>query len=627
MKTSIPLVVMIMIVCVGLSAFAQSGDRGLMLDPGARGQGTQQVLTPEGQPLLLYENSYALVIGGSEYTNGWPNLPGVEDDIQAVIETLKAQGFEVTVYMNLDKAGIDRAFTDFISDYGNDPENRILVYFAGHGHTIETTYGEEIGYLVPADAPNPNLDEPGFLKKAMEMEQIEIYAKRIQSKHALFLFDACFSGALFSITRAVPEIISYKTSQPVRQFITSGSANETVPDESIFRRQFVRAMQGEADVNGDGYVTGTELGEFLQTTVVNYSYNMQHPQYGKIRNPNLDKGDFVFILPSTTDDPGAPVGTDLLAAPSETDFSLSDLAEEAQQEQALKAAWQTNLLKMEDAYAQVKAHEEQDISKALKVEAWDRFLQAFPDDNPYTQKDDELRTIAEQQREFWETYNPAPTPTPVPLFTFELANVRVTTATNDILEPVHNEYTITAGETVTIALDLESTDPERLEVAWTTGRGDLPLSDRPVNTYTAPSAGNDYVTVYVWDRLTGQELPETKLYWNIVAPETPSPSEQAFRIERVELRTADNTVIQPVDDIYTVKHNSSVTIDLEVMSPPNYHVEFAWTTGRGRLDLSTAHTNTYTATTLGGDYIIVYIWDTVSGEELPEFPINIHVVP
>jgi hypothetical protein len=43
-------------------------------------------------------------------------------------------------------------------------------------------------------------------------------------------------------------------------------------------------------------VTGVELGEFLQKTVVNYSKGSQHSQYGKIRNPNLDKGDFVFSL-------------------------------------------------------------------------------------------------------------------------------------------------------------------------------------------------------------------------------------------------------------------------------------------------------------------------------------------
>ena len=98
------------------------------------------------------------------------------------------------------------------------------------------------------------------------------------------------------MTRAVPQHISYKTDKPVRQFITAGTADEEVPDESVFRRQFVAALQGDGDTNQDGYVTGVELGEFLNNTVGNYSKGTQHPQYGKIRDPNLDKGDFVFPM-------------------------------------------------------------------------------------------------------------------------------------------------------------------------------------------------------------------------------------------------------------------------------------------------------------------------------------------
>jgi formylglycine-generating enzyme required for sulfatase activity len=153
-----------------------------------------------------------------------------------------------------------------------------------------------MGYIVPADAPNPHNNPEGFKVKAIDMEMMEVYAKRMDSKHALFLFDCCFSGSIFSLSKAAPAIINYKTSKPVRQFITAGGADEEVPDESIFCRQFIVGLQGEADLNKDNYISGSELGEYLQTSVVNYSYDAQHPQYGKIRNPNLDKGDFIFVL-------------------------------------------------------------------------------------------------------------------------------------------------------------------------------------------------------------------------------------------------------------------------------------------------------------------------------------------
>jgi uncharacterized protein (TIGR02145 family) len=254
-------------------------------------------LNINGTSQTLYKESHALVIGMSDYTNGWPKLPGVKNDVEAVKIALEKKDFDVTIIQNITKEGLDKGISDFISKYGQGNENRLLFYFAGHGHTIKTSYGDELGYIVPIDAPNPNKDVAGFQAKAVEMVDFEKYAKRIQSKHALFLFDACFSGSLFSLSRAAPEIISYKTSLPVRQFITSGSASETVPDVSIFRKQFITAItSAEADANKDGYLTGSELGDFLQTTVVNYSYNAQHPQFGKIRNPNLDKGDYVFTL-------------------------------------------------------------------------------------------------------------------------------------------------------------------------------------------------------------------------------------------------------------------------------------------------------------------------------------------
>ncbi|MBI5325226.1 MAG: caspase family protein [Ignavibacteriae bacterium] len=260
-----------------------------------------QILLPneKGQNVQLYNKSYALIVGEVHYNKGWPALRGVQKDIDAVRESLEKQGFIVFTVIDADHKQIDATYRDFINKYGMDPENRLIFYFAGHGHTIKTSYGEEMGYIVPVDAANPNVDKASFLSYAMTMQQIEVYAKQIQAKHALFLFDACFSGSIFAITRAIPENISYKTGKPVRQFISSGSADETVPDESVFRQQFVSGLDGEADINKDGFITGTELGEFLTEKVINYSRNNQHPQYGKIRNPHLDKGDFVFLSTAT----------------------------------------------------------------------------------------------------------------------------------------------------------------------------------------------------------------------------------------------------------------------------------------------------------------------------------------
>lgn len=253
-------------------------------------------LPGKSTPQTLYSQSYALVIGASKYRNGWSELPGVLDDVKAVSAALKKQGFEITSVLNPTRDQLDKALRDFVSKNGSKADNRLIVYFAGHGHTLTTGNGNKLGYIVPIDAPNPNTDISGFKNLAYSMDSIESLSKQMEAKHALFLFDSCFSGTIFRTRAGVPDDITEKTTKPVRQFITAGDENQTVPDHSIFRRQLIAALEdGEADLNKDGYITGTELGMFLEDKVTNYSKRSQTPRHGKIHDPNLDKGDFVFI--------------------------------------------------------------------------------------------------------------------------------------------------------------------------------------------------------------------------------------------------------------------------------------------------------------------------------------------
>jgi len=255
--------------------------------------------TSKGEIIQLYKDCHALVIGVSDYESGWPNLPNASRDADEIGDLLEGLGFEVSRVKNPSKDQFIRSLESLVFGPGQEIDNCLVIFYAGHGHTEKLAYGNDMGYIVPKDAPSPNQDNAGFMQKAINMRTIESYARSIQAKHVLFLFDSCFSGAIFNITRAIPpEYISYKTERPVRQFITAGSADEVVPDKSDFKIQLIEGLNGEADRNEDGYVTGTELGEYLQEKVMIYSYGNQHPQYGKIRDRNLDKGDFVFKLKS-----------------------------------------------------------------------------------------------------------------------------------------------------------------------------------------------------------------------------------------------------------------------------------------------------------------------------------------
>ncbi len=249
-----------------------------------------------GNEIPLYEGSYALLIGVSDYTAGWPDLRNIPSELDRVEKTLRKQGFHITRIMNPDSKALTAAFEEFIDQHGFDVNNRLLFFFSGHGHTRK---GGEKGYLVPADAPHPLKDERGFLRKALPMTQILSWSRQMEAKHALFLFDSCFSGTVFKIKALPgrPPHITRSTSLPVRQYITAGDAGDAVPASSVFTPVFLDALEyGWADLNGDGYVSGTELGIYLQEKVPQHT--AQTPQYGKIRDYKLSRGDYVFILNS-----------------------------------------------------------------------------------------------------------------------------------------------------------------------------------------------------------------------------------------------------------------------------------------------------------------------------------------
>ena len=241
----------------------------------------------------LYRGSHALLIGVSNYTGGWPKLESVPAELASMESALKAKGFTVDKYIDPTRDQMFKAFEGFINSYGYIRENRLLFYFSGHGHTFQD--GRK-GYLVPADAPNPEKDKVGFLQKALGMNQVLAWARDIEAKHALFLFDSCFSGTIFKQRDlpAKPPHISRATTLPVRQFITAGSAGEPVPAASTFTPVIIDALKFKwGDLNNDGYVSATELGLYLQEEVPRHV--AQHPQYGKIPDYELSRGDFIFL--------------------------------------------------------------------------------------------------------------------------------------------------------------------------------------------------------------------------------------------------------------------------------------------------------------------------------------------
>ncbi|MDE0681981.1 MAG: SUMF1/EgtB/PvdO family nonheme iron enzyme [Candidatus Poribacteria bacterium] len=271
------------------------------------------VQTESGEEFGLYKDSYALVIGNGAYPvkNGWNPLPGAVNDVKEVAEVLKRHGFKVILKIDVTKSEFNQAFSEFIYESGKDQDNRLLFYYAGHGYTMKAATGEDLGYLVMLDTPNPE-NTVEFDLYSVDMVKFVSDSKKIHAKHVLFMFDSCFSGTVLNLrNRVTPSHITDRIKNPVRQFITAGRADEPVPDRSEFKKAFLNILEGHVEEpTPDGYLTGVELGDYLYRTVPKFSQG-QHPQHGKIHDQQLNTGDFVFVLPQNDQNSSEDTGIEL----------------------------------------------------------------------------------------------------------------------------------------------------------------------------------------------------------------------------------------------------------------------------------------------------------------------------
>ena len=274
-----------------LPATLMSSSTSIAATPGIPGF---KVVTRHGEKINIYKDYHALVMGVGSYKK-WPELANAVSDAKEVATSLKNLGFHVKLVLDPTYKEMKSALKEMMFKMGSEVDRAVLFYYAGHGYTQTLPDKTRMGYLIPTDCPHLEEDSVGFATHAVSMKEIESATLKISSRHVMMLFDSCFSMSLFALFRAVPDDITKKSARPVRQFISAGRENESMPEKSIFKRCFLKGLYGDADSNDDGFITGSELGMYLQQSVSDYTKRRQHPQYAKINNPDFDTGDFIFV--------------------------------------------------------------------------------------------------------------------------------------------------------------------------------------------------------------------------------------------------------------------------------------------------------------------------------------------
>jgi hypothetical protein len=339
---------------------------------------------------FVYSKSYALLIGVSDYINDnkgeWEDLKEIPEELSRVKKALEHQGFQVEEVMNPDSKELKATFEDFINNYGYNEHNRLLFFYSGHGHSRNNEGYFNKGYIVPVDAPVPQKNEKGFARKALDMDQILTWSRKIEAKHAMFLFDSCFSGTIFQHKKSLPlqPYIYDANNHYVRTFITAGSAEQVVPAKSIFVPVFIRALAGEADGDKDGYVCDYELAPFIYQEVQMYNPNQtpQFERHGDPNSPGSKKGSFVFV---------------------------SDKHMQEDKKEIRRMEETRQLLHMTRRYNNCMLIDKSNLKETEKVKILEGFIRDYSRNNPYSIEDDKMREYVAKRIDFWKVENREPT--------------------------------------------------------------------------------------------------------------------------------------------------------------------------------------------------------------------------
>lgn len=246
-----------------------------------------------------YENSRALIIGINQYANVSPLEYAVNDAKEIRDILINNLGFEPEkiIYLTDSNATKINTLKNFHSFTSEDikVDDRLLVFFAGHGHT-KTGFRGEVGYLVPYDADMD--DSSSFIR----WDELTRNAELIRAKHILFIMDACYGGlAVYrEIKAGSSRFLKDMYQRFSRQVITAGKANEVVsdaggplPNHSVFTGHLIEGIRGKA-ANEHGVITASGLMAYVYTKVANDTNSEQTPHYGQFDGD----GDFIIQAPN-----------------------------------------------------------------------------------------------------------------------------------------------------------------------------------------------------------------------------------------------------------------------------------------------------------------------------------------
>ncbi len=223
------------------------------------------------------DNGYALIIGFSKYLN--VSAPKYSKNDAEVFTKYVSRVFGIsninikTIY---DEKATSATIKANLTDWMKRKTGFKVIYFAGHGVPDPENPREGDVFVLPYDG------DPELKSTLISVKELSELGSNTGDTVLLFL-DACFSGGegrtveLASRPLVVAEI-------PKTNAITFAAAEGSQPSKEFEKAQHgyftyytLLGLKGKADVNDDGWITTTELYNYVKTKVSDATNNIQIP--------------------------------------------------------------------------------------------------------------------------------------------------------------------------------------------------------------------------------------------------------------------------------------------------------------------------------------------------------------
>ena len=304
----IVLVVTVLMLC-GIRSGAQQKSKTLRVTP----------QSGDYANLEFYNNSHALIIGINKYANlpSELQLDFAENDATELRDILiRSYGFapeNITVLLSeqATKQNIDDALAELTDSNRVKPNDRVLVYFSGHGQTVQLQNGGEAGFLIPSDAKvdlNKTNNPVSYRKSCLSMNSIWESLELCPARHRLIVVDACISGLWANaMGEIVPPLSKTVVSKLLHlyalQLITAGGKNKKAQQDpkfrhSIFTKNFLEQLKSKTTTQDTVFVV-SEIAIKVKMAVIGMTDGKQTPVF-----VNHDtEGEFLFVTTKTQNVP------------------------------------------------------------------------------------------------------------------------------------------------------------------------------------------------------------------------------------------------------------------------------------------------------------------------------------